>query len=106
MSRYNTKVKRPIDAFPKCPSCLYEFWLKKRGIHVYCNYCDWNSVIPWVEAGGVDQQSDVERRAERTEKKRACYEYGTNIVPSLSLRLLPPKRRNRTMVTSAALAMG
>jgi len=44
MPRKNPFVKNPIDAFPKCPSCMMDAFLNKSGFHVFCNYCEWNSV--------------------------------------------------------------
>ena len=85
MARYNSNVKKPIDAFPKCPSCLYEFWLKKRGIHVYCHYCGWDSLAAWVAAGGMD--------SEYRQTKMIAAMQMAGITPTLSLRLTPRSKR-------------
>lgn len=49
-----TRVKKPVDAFPKCPSCLMEHFLSVEGIHVYCGFCSWDSVQAYADAGGYE----------------------------------------------------
>jgi hypothetical protein len=69
MSRLNPTIKRPIDAFPKCPSCLASC-LKHRGIHVYCLVCKWDSVKAFADAGGYD---DEPRQNSRIALRITCW---------------------------------
>lgn len=64
MSKAKPKAKLPVDAFPKCPNCLYKHWLVNEGIHVFCHFCGWNSIQAYVDAGGVD--SSGKRRIDNT----------------------------------------
>lgn len=54
MKEINAKVKRPVDVFPKCPSCLMEHFLTTEGIHVFCGLCNWDSVQAYADAGGYE----------------------------------------------------
>lgn len=56
MKAKNSRVKKPVDAFPKCPSCLMEHYLSTHGIHVFCSFCKWDSVQAYADAGGYDEQ--------------------------------------------------
>lgn len=49
----NPKVKKPSEAFTKCPSCFGRRLLIV-GIDVICSSCDWNSIEAFAEAGGLD----------------------------------------------------
>lgn len=62
MARRDRKVKIPIDAFPKCPSCLMSAFLKDDGFHVFCRYCRWDSVEPYAiacAATSLDPRSEL-----------------------------------------------
>lgn len=54
MERRTLRVKKPVDAFPKCPGCLMEHFLSAEGIHVFCGFCGWDSVQAYADAGGYD----------------------------------------------------
>jgi len=49
-----TKIKKPVNAFPKCPCCLTDHQLSVGGIHVFCGFCGWDSVRAYTEVGGYD----------------------------------------------------
>ena len=46
--RTRSKIKLPCDAFKQCPYCDSQN-LKQHGIHVFCHYCEWNSVTIYAE---------------------------------------------------------
>lgn len=58
-----SKVKNPIDAFPKCPACLQSF-LMHQGIHVFCKFCGWDSIQAYADAGGYDPDSTESKDVE------------------------------------------
>ena len=41
-------LKKPVDAFPKCPSCLMGEFLKDDTFNVFCDYCGWDSVAAYA----------------------------------------------------------
>ena len=55
MKKRNPNVRKPIDAFSKCPSCLHSHFLVASGIHVVCTFCDWDSIEAYTDAGGYDE---------------------------------------------------
>ena len=57
--RGNLKIKRPIDAFSKCPACFGQV-LRHVGIHVFCKFCGWDSIQAYSDAGGYDQIQGAE----------------------------------------------
>jgi len=54
MGRTISKIKRPVDVFPKCPCCMHKSFLSVEGIHVFCGFCGWDSIDAYAEAGGHD----------------------------------------------------
>ena len=54
MGRSVSKVKRPVNAFPKCACWMHKSFLSVHGIHVFCGFCGWDSVEAYAEAGGYD----------------------------------------------------
>ena len=38
------KLKSPLEAFTKCPSCRIGCFLTNDGFHVNCRYCGWHSM--------------------------------------------------------------
>ena len=71
------KVTSAAQAFPACPACCMGAWLKIWGRHVFCGFCNWNSIAAWRRYGGSEEQ--VEGVREEHQNSGGVYEVAAMI---------------------------